>query len=139
MSEFPKPSFAVNNHHFMYCEMYTLSSMFSSFAFHQQPAQHVCTSRNILFPHIGKDKAELSCCFLKWQMLLLENCSLFLVDFLLFAGRIFLCESSNMTRALFLFDISCKRLHFLFLQRNNLQNSFLMVGQQLYSKPPAYK
>ena len=38
--------------------------MFSSFAFHQGAALHVCKSRNILFSHIGKDRQHFHVAYL---------------------------------------------------------------------------
>ena len=38
--------------------------MFSSFAFHQGAALHVCKSRNILFSHTGKDRQHFHVAYL---------------------------------------------------------------------------
>lgn len=104
----PRASLWRNNNHLM-CYKRTIVNVFL-----------ICFSSTVSTECFQKEKyliftqreghAELWCCFLKWQMRLLSNCYLFLVDFLWCARRIFLCESSYMPHTYFSFDISCKRL-----------------------------
>lgn len=63
LCKFSTPNFRVNNHHSVCCKG-IWQSMFSSFAFHEQPALHVFKRRNILFSHLGKDMQNFHIPFL---------------------------------------------------------------------------
>ena len=79
--------------------------MFSSFAFHQGAALHVCKSRNILSSHIGKDRQHFHVAHLSDKCCYYRNALCSWLTSLCLQGD-FSFEPSKMTLMLLSFDIS---------------------------------